>query len=681
MARVSILLLTCLLTLLGGPVHANPRVVAIDESVDISLTHMSPLNPQPGTTLRLSGRLRNRGEQQLSALQVRLLLSTSPLATRSEIGTVAAGGADRDGPPTLAVSQPIAQLAPQAVVDWSLQIPMDSLPLAATGVYVAGLEVIGTGVDGLVQRVGLTRTFLPWFPPDSVQPARLVWLWPMTASPARALDGVQLNEQTAAELAPGGRLAQLVEEGAGSKVTWVLDPALLQTAEDMTDGYQVVGTSEPRVTGGGSAQARDWLTSVKRVTQGSPTVATSYALPDVMALERADMVQTIAVATQRAAADVSAATGEDVEKVLAWPPGGALTPSALRSLSQAGATSVLMADTAVPPTPAVTYTPDAFTSWAGIDLVLADSGLSAALAMPQANRGEALLARQRFLAEIAMTAGELPDAARSIVAAPDPLWNPRASFVRQTLRALQDVPYARLVGMGKARRQSLDLPRSRVPYTPAQRAAELPSSYMSDVRDQQRAAARLQAILTEPAIGYDESVARQTSGLWRANLPEGASLVRLVSEQVRAATAGVRVATTGTFTLPGDTGRIPVTVANDLDQEVTVGIRLESDQPARLSADEIEPFEVPAGRKVSLEVEATVAGAGTLPVKIQLTTPTGRRYGQPVEVLVRTTAYSQAAAYVVTGAFVILAFLLGMNFVRRRRARHTEHERSEHAHE
>ena len=31
--------------------------------------------------------------------------------------------------------------------------------------------------------------------------------------------------------------------------------------------------------------------------------------------------------------------------------------------------------------------------------------------------------------------------------------------------------------------------------------------------------------------------------------------------------------------------------------------------------------------------------------------------------------------------FVILAFLLGMNFVRRRRARHTEHERSEHAHE
>jgi hypothetical protein len=90
----------------------------------------------------------------------------------------------------------------------------------------------------------------------------------------------------------------------------------------------------------------------------------------------------------------------------------------------------------------------------------------------------------------------------------------------------------------------------------------------------------------------------------------------------------------------------------------------------------MEAFEVPAGRKVSQEVEALVAGSGSLPVKIQLLTPAGKPYGQPVTVQVRTTAYSQAAAYVVSGAFVILAFLLGMNFVRRRHV-----HRKEHAHE
>ncbi len=674
MARLLTLLLALLLTVPGLPAAGSPRVVPIDQSVEISLVRMTPLDVQPGRTLRLAGRLRNRGEQVLADLQVRLLLSTSPLATRSEIATVAAGSSDRDGPPTLAVSQPIPSLAPKTALDWALEIPVDSLPLVTPGVYVASLEVIGTGVDGSVQRVGLTRTFLPWYPEGSVQPTRVAWLWPLTGYPDRALDGIQLNEQTAAEMAPGGRLARLVETGSGSRVTWVVDPALMQTAEDMVDGYEVATGPVTRVAGGGATVAEDWLTEVGRATAESPTWATAYAMPDAMALERSDMSATTVLATQRSAADVAASTGADVRGVLAWPAGGALTPSALRAFARGGATSILLADSALPPEPALTYTPDGFSTWAGVPVALADTGLAAALAEPQDTRSLALLARQRFLAEIAMTAGELPDDQRSVVAAADPLWNPRRSFLRQSLRALQQVPYARLVGLGAARRQAVDVPRARLPYGPDQRAGELPRAYMATVEQQQAQARRLSAILTEPAgFGYDEAVARQTSGTWRSNLPGGSDLVRAVSEQIRVRTGQVRVATTGTFTLPGDTGRIPVTVANDLDQDVTVGIRLESDEPARLAAPEIDPFEVPAGRKVSLEVEAKVIGSGTLPVDIQLTTPAGRRYGEPVPVLVRTTAYSQAAAYVVTGAFVILAFLLGMNFVRRTRARRSGH--------
>ena len=273
-----------------------------------------------------------------------------------------------------------------------------------------------------------------------------------------------------------------------------------------------------------------------------------------------------------------------------------------------------------------------------------------------------------------MTAGELPDAPRGIVAAPDPLWSPRNTFLTQTLKALDQVPYARLVSLAAARRQATEVPRTRVPYGPEQRSAELPRDYLSAVQDQQRRARRFEAILTEPAgLGYEQAVMRQTSGLWRADEQGAIALEREVSSQLAELTSQVRVATTGTFTLPGDTGRIPVTVANDLTQDVIVGIRLETDQQARLQSPAIEPFEVPAGRKVSLEVEAKVVGSGTLPVRIQLTTPRGRPYGEPETVQVRTTAYSRAAAYVVSGAFVILAFLLGMNFVRRSKAR-SEHQ-------
>ena len=672
MARLLVALVTLLLSGVGMSAHAAPRQLLPDE-VEVSVTRMTPLNPQPGKTLRMSGNVRNRSDQQVTDLQVRLLLSPTPMATRSQIPTVVDGGTEKDGPPTLAVSEPIAVLSPRTSTEWSIELPLDDLPLTFPGVYVAGLEVIGTGEDGLAQRVGLTRTFLPWYPEGSVQPVRLAWLWPVSAVPDRALDGVQLSELTAAEMAAGGRLWRIIDTAGDARITWLFDPSVLQTAQDMVDGYEVSAGTDS-TAGAGATAATEWLAAARQAAATQESLATAYALPDATALERSDMDETVVAATERAAADVSAETRTRVEEVLAWPTGGSTTPGTMRVFRDAGATCMLLSDAAFTADPALTYTPDGFTTWGGLPVTLADSGLTAALAMPQDSRGDALLARQRFLAEVAMTAGELPDAPRGIVAAPDPLWSPRSTFLTQTLRALDQVPYARLVSLQAARRQATEVPRTRVPYGPAQRSLELPKDYLATVQSQQRRTRRFEAILTEPAgLGYEQAVMRQTSGTWRADQQGALALERVVSGQIADLTSRVRVATTGTFTLPGDTGRIPVTVANDLTQDVVVGIRLETDQQARLQSPAIEPFEVPAGRKVSLEVEAKVVGSGTLPVRIQLTTPRGRAYGEPQTVEVRTTAYSRAAAYVVSGAFVILAFLLGMNFVRRSKARAEHH--------
>jgi hypothetical protein len=498
----------------------------------------------------------------------------------------------------------------------------------------------------------------------------LVWVWPLTGTPERALDGLLLSEQTAAEMAPGGRLARIVDGGGSARVTWAVDPSLLQTAREMAAGYEVVGDrGSPPATGAGSPLAARWLEDVRSATAGGEVVALPYAIPDSAALTRAGMAKVTPAATRGADEAVAASTSADVGGVLAWAADGSLTPAAIRSYRRGGASAVLMSDLAWPPNPALTYTPDGFTTWNGMPVALYDAGLRSALRMPQRTRGQSLLASQRFLAEVAMTSSELPDTSRAVVAAPDPLWSPGSAFLRRTLRALDAAPYARPSRLAPAARRAQAVPRTRLAYTPQQRAEELPPEYLSAIQRQQKAARRFSAILTEPAdIGYDQAVERQSSALWRDELATGEDLVRSVSRQIATLTGEVRIPTQGTFTLPGDTGRIPVTVANDLGQDVTVGIRLETDEPARLVTSEVEPFDVPAGRKVSLEVEAKVIGSGTLPVRLHLTTPTGRPYGQPARVEVRTTAYSRAAGYVVSGAFVILAFLLGMNFVRRRRA-------------
>jgi len=163
-ARLLVALVTLLLVVgAGSSASAAPRQLLPDE-VEVSVTRMTPLDPQPGKTLRMSGTVRNRSDEDVTDLQVRLLLSPTPMETRSQIGTVVAGGTEKDGPPTLAVSEPIAVLSPRSSTPWSIELALDELPLTFAGVYVVGLEVIGTGEDGLAQRVGLTRTFLPWFP-------------------------------------------------------------------------------------------------------------------------------------------------------------------------------------------------------------------------------------------------------------------------------------------------------------------------------------------------------------------------------------------------------------------------------------------------------------------------------------------------------------------------------------
>jgi uncharacterized protein YfaS (alpha-2-macroglobulin family) len=120
-------------------------------------------------------------------------------------------------------------------------------------------------------------------------------------------------------------------------------------------------------------------------------------------------------------------------------------------------------------------------------------------------------------------------------------------------------------------------------------------------------------------------------------------------------------------TLPGDSGTIPVTVANDLDRPARVGLRLTGTPATRFVAQDVAPVTLAPGEKSTLEVSARVLGTGPVTVSITLLTPEGQPFGDPTVTQVRSAAYARAAQWVVGGLFGILVLLLGVNFVRRRR--------------
>jgi hypothetical protein len=140
-----------------------------------------------------------------------------------------------------------------------------------------------------------------------------------------------------------------------------------------------------------------------------------------------------------------------------------------------------------------------------------------------------------------------------------------------------------------------------------------------------------------------------------------------VRGEIDAEVARVRVLSRAPVTLPGDSGTIPVTVANDLDRPARVGLRLTGTPATRFEAADVPAVTLAPGEKSTLEVTARVLGTGPVSVDITLLTPDGQAFGEPTTTEVRSAAYARAAQWVVGGLFGILVVLLGVNFVRRRR--------------
>jgi hypothetical protein len=139
----------------------------------------------------------------------------------------------------------------------------------------------------------------------------------------------------------------------------------------------------------------------------------------------------------------------------------------------------------------------------------------------------------------------------------------------------------------------------------------------------------------------------------------------------------VRVLSEGTITFSGDSGKVPVTIANDLDRSVTVGLALRGRPQLRLDSTPIDGIEIEAGKMASIEVDARVIGGDPLTVGVQLLSPEGADYGTPATITLSSTAYARAASYVVVAAFVAILIFVVVGIVRRIRKAHRESSRKD----
>jgi len=97
----------------------------------------------------------------------------------------------------------------------------------------------------------------------------------ITAPTHRELDGKFLDDQLATDLAYGGSLGQLVFTPPHGLRVWEIDPALIDDAQAMAAGYQLVdGTN-----GVGARVAKVWLSQLRAITAGDQIIALPYGSP------------------------------------------------------------------------------------------------------------------------------------------------------------------------------------------------------------------------------------------------------------------------------------------------------------------------------------------------------------------------------------------------------------------
>ncbi|MFJ5111382.1 DUF6049 family protein [Streptomyces sp. NPDC088551] len=690
-------LLAGLLAGTAAPAAQAAPTAAGSRAVHVSIDTLTPSAPVKGDTLTVSGTVTNEGKNTISDAQVDLRVgprmygrtaiddAAERTSTSGDVAPI--GGKYKVTIPRLDVG--ISQ-------DFALSVPVSKLGLGQDGVYQLGVSLTGkTSSAPYDQVLGIQRTFLPWQPDATEEKTQLSVLWPLISSTRLSAETGSDDQQTpvfenddlAAELAPGGRLEQLVSLGSQLPVTWVIDPDLLATADAMTKNYRV-RSGDTTVPGKNQAVATKWLDSLeKAVTGGAKVVALPFADPDLASLAHRGKDVSGALSHLQPATDVAGKTVETILHVkpsvdFAWPVDGAIDPSIVDVATSAGAHEIITRSDSLQDN--LPYTPTAARPiGGGTTAVVADTRLSTAFQGDMSKAGTSTLAVQRFLAQSLAVTLQNPENQRSIVVAPQRM--PSAAQAQSMARALRGLDSERWTEPSDLIAAAAATPDSdattKVPgssrYPKKLRDQELSTEVFLNIKETQERLDNFKAILSAPdrvAAPFGNAIGRAMSTSWRGEPDEAEQYRHTVEDYLVGLTTEVQLIPKSVLTLSGRSATIPVTVQNQLLQGVqNLVLRLKSDNPTRLKLDgdravAERPIKIDGGHSQSVKFTGAGNANGPVQVTAQLYTVDGTPYGSPMTFQVKVSEITPTVMLVIAGGVLLLVLAGVKMYSQRKRA-------------
>jgi hypothetical protein len=671
--------------------------------VSVAITSVSPDYATPGKPVTVSGTLTNISSGTITGLSIRLRSSAGFFTSRQELQEYADGNIPYFDQQLPGLDKPLTNpLAPRETVPWSVTIPAAQLPMTQYGVYPLAAEVDSTDQTQLA----VSRTFLPFWPGKKAlgDPLRqdVAWIWPLIDQPA--CPGL-VNSGLAASFGSGGRLAGLLDAGdansGSAHLTWVIDPALLASAAKMNRPYAAARTGSCQGSSRRASRAPGaWLAQLKSATAGQQVVVTPYDDANIAALTRyglnADLDSAFSegrdVADRALGRDFSPTAGGTAASAnrIAWPTDGSANRMDLANLAASeGIAAVVLDSSAMPPSQQPNYTPAAQTTTpdgqgSGMTVLLSDDTITRLIGSansPSDSQATKFSVEQRYLAETAMIAAELPGVARSIVVAPPREWNPPAGLASELLQETVRAPWLRpvsLADLAAVRHPAGEVSRQAPPEMVG--SAQLGRSLVSQVRELDQQVQLLKSIQASPAPGLDRAMFAIESSAWADGGQAGqVALAQQISSNLAGQEGRLKIVvpgaigqTAGREQLTGKTGTVPLSISNRGRYNVIV--RLQADPGRGLTVQkESAPITVAAGAQQIVKLRVTATAAGSTVLTLRLLTPGGVPIpGTTASVTIQATDYGTLALVIIAavlGAFMISS---GVRTFRRRgrRPRH-----------
>lgn len=659
-----------------GPLGSVGLRQAADSVADSGLvTTIRALTPSVltrGQAVTIDGVVSNEGNRRWRDVRAYLAISRNPVSTEAELAAIATAP---DTPISSPVIMPgrvvrLATIAPGEVKDFRVSVPFRFLPISeSTGVYRVGVTVFATNRtvrdNQSDSRAGTLIDFATR--EADVPPTGVVLLVPITDGVHRNQVGSFADDSLGALMEPGERLhnlLNLIGVAPTGSMDIVVDPAVLEAARNMADGYTVrtnqqIESNTPGTPGHHTVAARDWLARLQRAAQQQEVVFLPYGVPDITALAQARLgrVFQAAITSTKQISDRLLLPG----RLVSYPPDGQTTRRALAGADLAVVSQDSLPSLVDPAPSAVTVN----TRRGLVKTLVARTGVGGSELSATVSSVEL---RQQLLASVLATGLLVGDeVTRTLVVATPLSWDPGPVAGSADLFDLYDGQLARPVTVTSA------LSGTPLSYTGRVRVdgrvdSESLSKGLLDVTARLLRAAKTAAELrTEPADAvalYNETLALAGSSHWR-DLP--ALGEALVAAQARAALADISAVTvTGPsfVALSSDSGGFPLTITNGTTAPVTVRVTVIPEDPG-LKISPIDDVELEPGQKRDIEVTSHSTGSGLTDVTVRLTTTSGRPLRATWDMSIRATQIGLVIWIVMGVGAVILVGASGYRIFRR----------------